>query len=97
MNQPGVDNVGTWQFTNNFQGLGVDMSYDFFGHYTTRLTGTLNGGVARVPTIRFHTVQPWESWWAIAHQYGHDMDKLAALNGKTILSVIHPGDKLRVN
>ncbi|MCP9380548.1 1,4-beta-N-acetylmuramidase, partial [Lacticaseibacillus paracasei] len=47
VNQPGVDNVGTWQFTNNFQGLGVDMSYDFFGHYTTRLTGTLNGGVAR--------------------------------------------------
>ncbi|GEL37688.1 N-acetylglucosamine-6-phosphate deacetylase [Lacticaseibacillus paracasei subsp. tolerans DSM 20258] len=32
VNQPGVDNVGTWQFTNNFQGLGVDMSYDFFGH-----------------------------------------------------------------
>lgn len=98
VNQPGVDNVGTWQFTNNFQGLGVDMSYDFFGHYTTRLTGTLNDGVARVPTIRFHTVQPGESWWAIAHQYGHDMDKkLAALNGKTILSVIHPGDQLRVN
>jgi LysM repeat protein len=41
-------------------------------------------------------VQPGESWWAIAHQYGHDMDKLAALNGKTILSVIHPGDQLRV-
>jgi lysozyme len=79
VNQPGVDNVGTWQFTNNFQGLGVDMSYDFFGHYTTRLTGTLNGGVARVPTIRFHTVQPGESWGAIAHQYGHDMDKAGCI------------------
>jgi LysM repeat protein len=73
------------------------MSYDFFGHYTTRLTGILNDGVARVPTIRYHTVQPGESWWAIAHQYGHDMNKLAALNGKTILGVIHPGDQLRVN
>ncbi len=26
---PGVDNVGTWQFTDNWQNLGVDMSYDF--------------------------------------------------------------------
>lgn len=32
--QPGVANVGTWQFTSNFQGLKVDMSYDFFGYYS---------------------------------------------------------------
>lgn len=32
--KPGVDGVGTWQYTNNFQGLGVDMSYDFKGLYT---------------------------------------------------------------
>ena len=30
VDQPGIDNVGTWQVTNNFHGLGVDMSYDFF-------------------------------------------------------------------
>ena len=46
VDQPGINNVGTWQFTNNFHGLGVDMSYDFFGHYTTRLTGNLNGGAS---------------------------------------------------
>lgn len=97
VDQPGIDNVGTWQFTNNFHGLGVDMSYDFFGHYTTRLTGNLNGGVARVPTIRYHTVLAGESWWAIADRYGLNMYKLAALNGKTIYSVIHPGDQLRLN
>jgi GH25 family lysozyme M1 (1,4-beta-N-acetylmuramidase) len=34
VSQPGVDGVGTWQYTNNFQGLGVDMSYDFKGLYT---------------------------------------------------------------
>lgn len=32
--QPGVDNVGTWQFTDNYKGLNVDMSYDFKGLYT---------------------------------------------------------------
>jgi GH25 family lysozyme M1 (1,4-beta-N-acetylmuramidase) len=31
---PGVDGVGTWQYTDNFQGLKVDMSYDFKGLYT---------------------------------------------------------------
>ncbi|RXT58448.1 GH25 family lysozyme [Lacticaseibacillus chiayiensis] len=97
VNQPGIDNVGTWQFTNNFHGLGVDMSYDFFGHYTTRLSGQLNGAVARVPTVHYHTVQAGESWWAIAHRFGMNMDKLAALNGKTIHSVIHPVDQLRLN
>ena len=32
--EPGVANVGTWQYTDNFQGLHVDMSYDFHGLYT---------------------------------------------------------------
>lgn len=34
--QPGVDNVGTWQWTDNYKiaGTGVDMSYDFSGFYT---------------------------------------------------------------
>ncbi|WP_125711219.1 GH25 family lysozyme [Lacticaseibacillus porcinae] len=34
VSMPGIENVGTWQFTNNFQNLGVDMSYDFHGLYT---------------------------------------------------------------
>lgn len=36
VSQPGVDNVGTWQWTNNYKiaGTGVDMSYDFSGFYT---------------------------------------------------------------
>lgn len=34
-NQPGVDNVGTWQFTDNYAGLHVDMSYDFHNFYAT--------------------------------------------------------------
>ena len=36
VSQPGVDNVGTWQWTDNYKiaGTGVDMSYDFSGFYT---------------------------------------------------------------
>lgn len=36
VSQPGVDNVGTWQWTDNYKiaGTGVDMSYDFNGFYT---------------------------------------------------------------
>lgn len=36
VSQPGIDNVGTWQWTDNYKiaGTGVDMSYDFNGFYT---------------------------------------------------------------
>lgn len=38
VSMPGFPNVGTWQYTSNFavSGVKVDMSYDFFGHYTAR-------------------------------------------------------------
>lgn len=37
--QPGVDNVGTWQWTSTFAvyGCKIDMSYDFKGYYTKPL------------------------------------------------------------
>ncbi|QAT31562.1 LysM domain-containing protein [Lactiplantibacillus plantarum] len=35
-----------------------------------------------------------DSWCSIAQQYNTDMNKLAKMNGKTIETVIHPGDKL---
>lgn len=40
VSQPGVDNVGTWQFSSNYKiaGIGVDMSYDFSGFYTNAAT-----------------------------------------------------------
>ena len=90
-NCPGVNNVGTWQFTNNYQGLHVDMSYDFFGHYT--------GKVAKAtpaPVRLYYIVVPGDSWWAIAQKFGVNMYDLAKINGKTIKSVIHPGDRLLI-
>ncbi|MFD1429706.1 LysM peptidoglycan-binding domain-containing protein [Lacticaseibacillus mingshuiensis] len=44
-----------------------------------------------------YTVQSGDSWWSIAYKYGMSMYTLAANNGKTISSVIYPGDVLRVS
>lgn len=44
-----------------------------------------------------YTVQYGDSWWSIAYKYGMSMYTLASNNGKTINSVIHPGDVLRVS
>lgn len=43
-----------------------------------------------------YTVQFDDSWWSIANRYGMNMYTLAARNGKTIYSMLHPGDKLTV-
>lgn len=44
-----------------------------------------------------YTVKSGDSWWAIAHRYGISMYSLAALNGKTIYSMIYPGQVLKVS
>ncbi|WMJ23447.1 N-acetylmuramoyl-L-alanine amidase [Paludicola sp. MB14-C6] len=46
-----------------------------------------------------YVVQPNDSWWKIAAQQmgdGSKYNELAAYNGKTTSSVIHPGDKLKI-
>ena len=43
-----------------------------------------------------YTVQSGDSWWSIAAKHGLSMYALASRNGKTIYSVIHPGDRLTV-
>lgn len=54
VSQPGVDNVGTWQWTDNYKiaGTGVDMSYDFSGFYTNADTN------ANEPKIATPTPKP---------------------------------------
>ena len=43
-----------------------------------------------------YLVKPGDSWWSIAAKHGLSMYTLARRNGKTIYSVIHPGDRLTV-
>lgn len=44
-----------------------------------------------------YVVKPGDSWWSISAKYGLSMYTLASRNGKTIYSVIHPGDRLTVS
>jgi LysM repeat protein len=53
---------------------------------TTTLPGT--GGT--------YTVQPNDYWAGIAQKLGVDAAALAAFNDKSLSSVLHPGDKLKV-
>lgn len=65
--QPGVPNVGTWQFTNSFPvyGIKIDMSYDFHGYYTDPKIGYADGQLAvsveHDPTPRVQISVP-DSW-----------------------------------
>ncbi|MBS6953345.1 MAG: S-layer homology domain-containing protein [Enterocloster asparagiformis] len=43
-----------------------------------------------------YTVQAGDSFWLIAKKHNVDMYMLAAVNGKTIHSIIHPGDVLMI-
>lgn len=44
-----------------------------------------------------YTVQSGDSWWSIANRYGMSMYELASRNGKTVYSMLHPGDKLTIS
>lgn len=44
-----------------------------------------------------YTVQSGDSWWSIANRYGMSMYALAARNGKTIYSMLHPSDRLTIS
>lgn len=52
VSQPGVDNVGLWQFTStyNIAGNEVDMSYDFSGFYTNASVTSESKTVTDTPT-----------------------------------------------
>lgn len=52
---------------------------------------------AKQATGGTYTVKPGDSWWSIANHYGMNMYALASRNGKTIYTVIYPGDKLTIS
>lgn len=43
-----------------------------------------------------YTVQKGDSFWAIASKYKVNIFELVSLGGKTIFSMIHPGDELKI-
>ncbi|MFD1672422.1 GH25 family lysozyme [Agrilactobacillus yilanensis] len=48
VNQPGVDNAAAWQYTSNYNGMNLDMSYDFTGLFT-------NNSVSQAPSTDANT------------------------------------------
>ena len=64
-----------------------------------KVKGTIKNGAKPVKNTNtsFYVVKPGDSWWSIAAKHGLSMYALAQRNGKTIYTVIHPGDKLTIS
>lgn len=104
---PSFDNVGIFQFTSTYVAGGLDGDIDLTGITDNGYKGgnsqkpqsntpAVDAGKQLHQDTHNYTVKAGDSWWSIANRYGMDMTALATLNGKTISTVIHPGDVLRV-
>jgi len=49
-----------------------------------------------VASHTYYTVRSGDSFWSIARKYGISMYTLAANNGKSIYSLIYPGESLYI-
>lgn len=108
---PSLPGIGIYQFTSTYKAGGLDGNISLApnGRDIT-MNGYVNGNaqkpVTQTPAVKqgqqihrdthVYTVKSGDSWWAIANRYGMEMNALAQLNGKTINSVIYPGQQLRV-
>ena len=104
---PSYKNIQIFQFTSTYIAGGLDGNVDLTGITDNGYKGgNVQKPVTQTPAVKqgqqirqdthTYTVQRGDSWWAIANRYGMDMNALAQLNGKTIQSVIYPGQVLRV-
>lgn len=104
---PSFDNVGIFQFTSTYVAGGLDGDVDLTGITDNGYKGgnsqkpqsntpAVDAGKQLHQDTHNYTVKAGDSWWSIATKYSMDMTALATLNGKTISTVIHPGDVLRV-
>lgn len=62
------------------------------------IKGTLKNDakpVQKAQSSNYYTVHSGDSWWSIANAHGTNMYTLASLNGKSIYSVIYPGQILK--
>lgn len=103
---PSFNNIAIFQFTSTYLPGGLDGDVDLTGITDSGYTKNTN------PTIKqptkpaqpspksnqadTYTVRPGDSWWSIANARGLNMYTLAAINSRSINSVIHPGDVLKL-
>ena len=104
---PSFENIGMFQFTSTYVAGGLDGDIDLTGITDNGYKGgnsqkpqsntpAVEAGKQLHQDTHNYMVKAGDSWWSIANKYGMDMTALATLNGKTISTVIHPGDVLRV-
>lgn len=104
---PSFNNVGVFQFTSTYVPGGLDGDVDLTGitdngykdgnaQKPQTTTPAVAQGKQLHQATHSYTVKSGDSWWKIAHDHGMDMYSLAQLNGKTINTMIYPGEVLRV-
>lgn len=104
---PSFENVGIFQFTSTYVPGGLDGDVDLTGitdngykggnaQKPKTTTPAVQQGKQLHQATHNYTVKSGDSWWLIAHQHGMDMYALAQLNGRTIQSMLYPGQVLRV-
>lgn len=91
---PSMNYVAMWQFADNWHGTDGNVEL------VSVVKGDVKNNVTVKPTVtvsgNYYTIQSGDSWWSIANRFGMDMYQLAQLNGMSINTVIHPGQKIRV-
>ena len=92
---PSMNYVAMWQFADNWHGTDGNVEL------VSVIKGDVKNAVAVKPTVTvsgsYYIIRPGDSWWSIAAKYGLSMYTLAQRNGKTIYTVIHPGDRLTIS
>ena len=91
---PSMNYVAMWQFADNWHGTDGNVEL------VSVIKGDVKNNVTVKPTVTvsgsYYTIQSGDSWWSIANRFGMDMYQLAQLNGMSVNTVIHPGQKIRV-
>lgn len=103
---PSFNNVAIFQFTSTYVWGGLDGDVDLTGITDNGYTKNTNPTITKpaqtpVTNVRrqsagSYVVKPGDSWWGIANAHGLSMYTLAAINGKSISSVIYPGEVLKL-
>lgn len=104
---PSFNNVAIFQFTSTYIAGGLDGDVDLTGITDSGYTKNTNPQIKQPtqqpskPTTNqsqavTYTVRPGDSWWSIANRHGMNMYTLASINGKSITSVIYPGQVLKL-
>lgn len=105
---PSMDGIGMWQYADNWKGFNIDGNVQFTkvisnGSVTKKTpikqanaTTNKQNGVKKLPSNNTYIVKSGDSWASIAKIYGIDVNGLAKLNGVTIKTMLHPGQKLKL-